>query len=162
GPVLILKTGSTLPRLAAARGDYEDWIAAGLEVGDVEVCRLAEGAALPDPELPRGVVITGSSAMVTERLEWSERAARWLPSVLARGTPRLGSCYGHQLLAHALGGEVGPSPRGREIGTVEVELEAAAKDDPLLSGLGGSLRVNASHRQVVLRLPERARRLAHN
>lgn len=160
-PLVILKTGSTLPRLAAARGDYEDWIASGVGAPNVEVCRLEDGDALPSPEQPRAVVITGSSAMVTERREWSERAAAWLPLVIERGTPVLGICYGHQLLAHALGGEVGPSPNGREIGTIDVELTADANTDPLLGGLG-PLRVNASHRQVVLRLPAGARRLAQN
>lgn len=158
---MIVKTGTTLPRLLP-RGDYEDWIAAGLGASDVRVCRLAEGEALPAPDSVRAVVITGSAAMVTDRLEWSERAARWLPAVLAREIPLLGICYGHQLLAHALGGEVGANPRGREIGTIEVELSDAAASDPLLRGLGPSIVVSASHRQSVLRLPEGARHLGGN
>lgn len=160
-PVVILKTGTTLARLLP-RGDYEDWIAAGLGVPNVEVCRLSEGEALPEAAVPRAVVITGSAAMVTDRLEWSERAVPWLLEVLARETPLLGICYGHQLLAHALGGEVGPNPRGREIGTIEVDLTSAAASDPLLGGLGPRLVVSASHRQSVLRLPDAARHLGGN
>lgn len=160
-PIVILKTGSTLPRLFP-RGDYEDWIREGLGAPDVRVCRLSEGEPLPPAELPGAVVITGSSAMVTDRLEWSERAAAWLPAVLERGTPVLGICYGHQLLAHAFGGEVGVNPRGREIGTIEVDLKPAAAHDPLLGGLGPRLVVSASHRQSVLRLPGGARHLAGN
>ena len=158
---MILKTGTTLPRLLP-RGDYEDWIAAGLGVPEVRVCRLSEGEALPDAAAPRAVVITGSAAMVTDRLEWSERAAAWLLEVLARETPVLGICYGHQLLAHALGGVVGANPRGREIGTIEVDLTAAAASDPLLGGLGPRLVVSASHRQSVLQLPRGARHLGGN
>lgn len=150
-----------LPR-AAARGDYEVRLSERLGVSGVRVCRLADGEALPPPELPRGVVITGSSAFVTDRLEWSERAARWLPLVVAREVPVLGICYGHQLLAHALGGEVGDNPRGREIGTIEVDLTPDAAGDPLLGGLGPRLVVSASHLQSVLRMPEGARRLASN
>ena len=60
--------------------------------------------------------------MVSEREPWSERAAEWLREVAQRGIPLLGICYGHQLLAHALGGRVGANPQGREIGTVEVGL----------------------------------------
>lgn len=161
-PVVIVKTGSTLPRLARERGDYEDWIAEGLGLPNVRVCDSIGGEALPDPPLPRAVVITGSSAMVTERLEWSERAASWLPEVLRRGTPVLGICYGHQLLAHALGGEVGPNPRGREIGTIDVTLTDEGRRDPLLSHRGPELVVSASHRQSVLRLPAGARQLASN
>jgi GMP synthase (glutamine-hydrolysing) len=73
----------------------------------------------------------------------------------------LGICYGHQLLAHALGGEVGPNPRGREIGTVEIDLRAAA-GDPLLGSLGQHCAFNATHVESVLRLPPRALRLASN
>lgn len=158
-PIVILKTGSTLPHLLQARGDYEDWIAEAFARPAIETCRIAEGAALPDPSVPRGVLITGSSAMVTDHLEWSERAARWLPEVLRRETPILGICYGHQLLAHALGGEVDLNPRGREIGSIEVALTDEGARDPLLGALGRTLHVNASHRQSVLRLPERALRL---
>jgi GMP synthase (glutamine-hydrolysing) len=159
--LVILKTGSTLPRLAP-RGDYEDWIAEGMGARDVHVCRVAEGDPLPAPEDVGALVITGSSAMVTDRLPWSEAAAAWLPEVLAREVPVLGICYGHQLLAHALGGEVGLNPRGREIGTIEVELTPEGAADPLLGSRGPTLVVSASHRQSVLALPPGARRLAGN
>jgi GMP synthase (glutamine-hydrolysing) len=161
-PIVVVKTGSTMPALREARGDYEDWIADGMGRGGVKVCDVAAGDTLPDPATIRAVAITGSAAMVTDRLEWSERAARWLPEVIARGTPVLGICYGHQLMAHALGGEVGPSPNGREIGIVEVTLSDEATRDPLLGGLGPTLRVSQSHRQVVLEMPKGARLLASN
>jgi GMP synthase (glutamine-hydrolysing) len=157
--IVVVKTGSTMPHLERARGDYEDWIADGIG-HPVDVCHVVEGDALPDT--PRAVVITGSAAMVTDRAEWSERTARWLPEIIARGTPVLGICYGHQLIAHALGGEVGPSPRGREIGVVDVELNEEGARDPLFSDVGPALRVSSSHRQVVLTLPEGATRLASN
>ncbi|WP_438612278.1 glutamine amidotransferase-related protein, partial [Klebsiella variicola] len=47
-----------------------------------------------------------SPAMVTERLPWSEEAAEWLRQAMAIKLPLFGVCYGHQLLAYALGGEV--------------------------------------------------------
>lgn len=78
------------------------------------------------------------------------------------GSSRVWVCYGHQLLAHALGGEVGNNPRGREFGTVEVSLEEATRDDPLLGGLPPRIRVHAGHTQSVLRLPAGAVRLASN
>jgi GMP synthase (glutamine-hydrolysing) len=132
--VLILKMGGTLPELRAQRGDYEVWIAAGMGLAprDVDVVEVANGASLPDPEAPAGVVVTGSSAMVSHREPWSERTGEWLVRAVERGTPVLGICYGHQLLAHALGGQVGRNPRGREIGTVEVRGLATAPRDPLL------------------------------
>lgn len=161
--VLIVKTGTTLPALRARRGDYEDWIAAGLGVAReaVDVVRPAADEPLPAPDAPLGIVVTGSSAMVSDREPWSERTAAWLADAVRAGTAVLGICYGHQLLAHGLGGEVGRNPAGREMGTICLRLEAAAADDPLLGGLGtGPLAVQATHRESVLALPSGARGLA--
>jgi GMP synthase (glutamine-hydrolysing) len=161
--LIILKTGSTLPTLLARKGDFTDWIAAGLDTGSaaVRVVDAENGDALPAYDDVAGVVITGSHAMVTERQPWSEQVAAWLPGLVERGIPTLGICYGHQLLAHALGGEVGNNPNGREFGTIIVELEAAAADDLLLGGLPPSLPVQVCHTQSALTLPAGARRLAH-
>jgi GMP synthase (glutamine-hydrolysing) len=160
--LIILKTGSTLPPLFARKGDFADWIIAGLEAEPtaVRIVDAQNGGELPAYDDVAGVVITGSHDMVTERLPWSERVAAWLPGLVERGIPTLGICYGHQLLAHALGGEVGDNPHGREFGTVEVELTAEAAHDPLLGGLPARLPVQVCHTQSALRLPEGARRLA--
>ena len=158
---LIIKTGSTMPELAARQGDFEDWIIGGMGLSpdDALVVDVQNGAPLPDPAEVAGVVITGSHDMVTEGHEWSERLAGWLKSAAAQGVPMLGICYGHQLLARALGGEVADNPNGQEEGTVDVRLEGAT-DDPLLGGLPETLRLNVSHHQSVVRLPAGARRLA--
>ncbi|MGH0028160.1 MAG: glutamine amidotransferase [Myxococcota bacterium] len=159
---LIVKTGETLPEIQPVRGDFEDWIAAGmgLERSEVGVVRVHRGEALPDPALADCIVVTGSSSMVTDREDWSERTAAWLRRVVEADTPLLGICYGHQLLAHALGGQVADNPNGREVGTVEIELEEAARTDPLLSAVAPGERLHATHVQSVLRLPDGARNLA--
>jgi GMP synthase (glutamine-hydrolysing) len=72
----------------------------------------------------------------------------------------LGICYGHQLLAYAMGGEVGPNPNGREFGTVEITLQAPARADSLLADMPERFFGNTSHTQSVLRLPEGATCLA--
>ncbi len=79
---------------------------------------MEHGDALPRREGFAGVIVTGSAAMVTDRHDWSERSADWLRDAAHGGLPLLGICYGHQLIAHALGGEVGDNPAGREMGTV--------------------------------------------
>lgn len=162
--VLVLKTGTTLPELRPRRGDYEHWIAAGmgLDLAQVDVAPVYEGAELPAPDAPLGVVVTGSSAMVSHRESWSERAAEWLMQAVAAGTPVLGICYGHQLLAHALGGRVAPNPRGREIGSVVIEALAASEGDPLLGPLPKRSWMQATHVEFVLDLPPGAVRLAEN
>jgi len=160
--LLIAKAGSTLASLRARRGDYEDWILSGLGLPRerAAVVRVFADEDLPARDALAGVVVTGSSAMVSAREPWSERSALWLREVVAAGTPVLGICYGHQLLAHALGGRVGPNPRGREIGTIELWLEPAARADPLLGALPGRCRVQATHVESVLELPPGARALA--
>ena len=153
--VLIIKTGSTLPDLKRSQGDFEDWTLSGMGLaqGAAQVADVTAGDPLPHYGSVRAVVITGSHSMVTDRLEWSERAADWLRGAASRRIPTLGICYGHQLLAHALGGEVGENPRGLEYGTFEVSLLDAARGDPLLGGLGSPLQVQLCHVQSVLRLP---------
>jgi GMP synthase (glutamine-hydrolysing) len=160
--LLVVKCGSTLPALRARRGDYEDWIVAGMGLASERARVLAppQGAELPDPAGLAAVVLTGSSAMVSAREAWSERTAAWLREVVAVGTPLLGICYGHQLLAHALGGRVGANPRGREIGTVEIEVRPEARHDALFSELPERLAMQATHVESVLELPPEARLLA--
>ena len=162
--LVILKTGGTLPELAAARGDFEDWTAAGLGAapGEVRVIDAQGGDPLPDYADLAGVVITGSHDMVTDRHPWSERLAAWLPGLIERGIPTLGICYGHQLLAHALGGAVADNPAGREFGTIPLDLAPAAASDPLLGVLAArpAPEVQVCHTQSVVRLPDGARRLA--
>jgi GMP synthase (glutamine-hydrolysing) len=162
--LLIVKTGDTLPALREQRGDYEAWISArmGLARSDVEVVAVAHGEPLPAPGSRAGVVVTGSSAMVSDREPWSELTAEWLARAVAVGTPVLGICYGHQLLAHALGGAVGRNPRGREIGTVEVRSLAPAQQDPLFGVWGAAGPAHVTHLESVLALPGDATRLAES
>jgi len=162
--IVILKTGSTFEDVAEERGDYEHWIAEGLGVADevVTTVDVQRGEKLPEPRAIEALVVTGSAAMVTEREAWSVAAGALLSVVVERGAPVLAICYGHQLLAEALGGEVGYNPRGRQIGTVHVTLSDAGRSDPLLGPLGTRSRFQATHKQSVLRLPPGAVHLAQS
>lgn len=160
-PFLIVETGRPVPSMRRHRG-FPHWIrvAAGLRPEQAVVIDVAGGQALPTRAGFAGVIVTGSGAMVTDRHDWSERSAAWLRAAAEAGMPLFGICYGHQLLAHALGGEVGDNPRGREMGTVALELSAAAGSDPLFTGLPPRFRVQATHLQTVLRPPAHSRVLA--
>lgn len=162
-PFLILETGVPLPGLRR-HGGFPHWIrvAAGLHARETRVCRVAEGEALPRAEDYAGVLITGSGAMVSERLDWSERSADWLRAAAEAGRSLFGICYGHQLIAHALGGTVDYNPRGREIGTVPVRLKPEAAADPLFAGLPDQIDAQATHLQSVLAPPPGATVLAQS
>ncbi|ABM62126.1 glutamine amidotransferase [Halorhodospira halophila] len=160
--VWVIKTGRTLPPLRW-QGDFEDWIGAGLGGTPWRTVDATDGpASLPDPLRSAGIIVTGSPAMVSHREPWSEAAAEWLSRAAHADIPILGICYGHQLLAHALGGRAGPNPRGREIGTVSVQRLAPAGDDPLFAHLPERFPAHVTHEESVLELPEGAVTLAAN
>lgn len=162
-PFLILQTGT--PTASMRRhGSFAHWIrvAAGLEPDEAVVVHVEAGEPLPTREGFAGTLITGSAAMVTERLDWSERSAQWLNEAAHAGMPLLGICYGHQLLAHALGGEVGYNPQGREMGTVCLEKQEGAHGDPLFGTLPARFPAHATHLQSVLTPPPGAAVLAAN
>ena len=163
-PILILKMGETLPHLYQRRNDFEDWIMASLPKTGIGFRVVAPSKEnLPsDPTDFAGVIITGSHSMVTDGEDWSERTAAWIPRVIDSGIPLLGICYGHQLLAHAMGGHVGSCPDGVELGTVPVTLTDNAGLDPLFKGLPEKIMAHASHTQTVLKLPSEAVLLASN
>jgi GMP synthase (glutamine-hydrolysing) len=163
-PLLIVKVGSTHPHIAQALGDFEHWIVEGLgtPAQPISVVDPREGHALPAIAEVAGAIVTGSHSMVTDQEPWSEQTAAWLRTMVAADVPVLGICYGHQLLAHALGGEVAYHPGGIELGTVPIHLTPAAKEDPLFGGLPSPFGGQAAHRQSVRCLPQGAVHLAGN
>lgn len=163
-PILIIKTGSTLPLLKKNKGDFEDWMikGSGLPPASFRVVDVENGGTLPHPSDINGIMITGSHSMVTERLAWSEKTAQWLAEAVIKGIPTLGICYGHQLLAYALGGQVDFNPNGREYGLVEIHLTPAATSDPLLKILPPDPFMFVSHSQTVISLPPGVIHLANS
>lgn len=159
---LIIKTGEPGRPVRDTLGRFEDWIAreSGTDAGAWQVVDVAAGEALPAVATVAGAVITGSLAMVSDRADWSERTAGWLREAHAANVPLLGICFGHQLLAHALGGEVGFRAAGPEAGTVEVTRLSVVTDDPLFAALPSRFAANVFHWQSVLRLPAQAEVLA--
>lgn len=162
--ILILKTGCTIDAIARERGDFEDWIAAGMALSGTGVLTVPvfKDMPLPAPDGFAGIVVTGSPAMVTQREPWITTSEQFLRDALAANVPVLGICFGHQLLAQALGGDVGWNPGGREIGTVDVRRDEAAADDPLFTGLAADFPAHVTHMQSVIRVPEEATVLAGN
>jgi GMP synthase (glutamine-hydrolysing) len=159
--LLILQAGSTAPGVRARLGDYPAWFARRL-APHVEL-RVVRPYAEPLPPAARfhGVLVTGSPWSVTAPEPWMDDTAAWLLDA-ARVRPVLGVCFGHQLIARALGGRVERNPRGREAGTGEVSLTPAGSADPLFSGAPPTFLVQQTHEDHVPELPPGATLLAGN
>lgn len=162
--IVVIKTGSTFAGIKERLGDFEDWIIKGLRVDtdDIMVIDAPFCENLPDRNKCRAVVIAGSHDMVTDNPDWSVRIEKWVLQIMEKQIPVLGICYGHQLLAQALGGTVDFHEKGLEIGTADIELTAAAGDDLLFAGLPEIFKGHVFHSQTVVRLPEQALLLAKN
>ena len=91
-----------------AGGDNDVLFADTMQIAREDVIEVRvqdDDCRFPHPDEIAGVVVTGSAAMVTDRHPWSERTARWIADNDGK-TPILGVCFGHQCVAHGLGGEV--------------------------------------------------------
>jgi GMP synthase (glutamine-hydrolysing) len=159
--IVIIKTGVPVPRVKETRGEFSDLIAQAIGPawqGGYGVADVLSGD-LPEPRSAAAFVITGSSANVPTREPWMLRAEAWLREVVAAGTPTFGICFGHQILAQALGGEVQKNPRGREMGSVHIDRVG---HDPLFEGLPDRFVANVTHVDTVARLPPGAVALARS
>jgi GMP synthase (glutamine-hydrolysing) len=158
--LLIVQTGTT-----QLHGDYPAWFERALGFA-MPVVRAHEGEKLGpafDRLRPQGIVVTGSALSVIDEAPWMLELGDDLLRLGARGTNVLGVCFGHQLLGRAAGGAVVVNPRGREIGTVRVQLTAAGRRDPLFAWAGAdSIEVQATHCDAVDPLPTGAVVLASN
>jgi GMP synthase (glutamine-hydrolysing) len=158
--VLVVRTGSAPPSLLAAHGDFTDWFAALLAPGAGAEVVDGEGP-LPEARAYGGLLVTGSLASLTRPEPWMDRLGAWLLAA-AEELPVLGVCFGHQLLASALGARVERNAEGPEAGTVEIVLTAAGRADPLFTGSPTSLLVQQSHEDHVPVPPAGAIVLAGN
>jgi GMP synthase (glutamine-hydrolysing) len=94
----------------------------------------------------RGIIISGGPSSVYDAGSPTVDAG-----IFAHGQAVLGICYGQQLMAHLLGGQVRKGEKG-EYGLATLELDETT--DPLFAGLGGRQQIWMSHRDVVGVLPE--------
>jgi GMP synthase-like glutamine amidotransferase len=139
----------------------EYWREAGIDWDTVE---LDAGEPIPDLAPYDALVVMGGPMDVWQETEhpWlvPEKAAiRRFVGELQR--PYLGICLGHQLLASALGGEVGLG-QTPEVGLGTVELTPAGLADPLFAGFANPVETFQWHGAEVQTLPPGAEVLARN
>jgi GMP synthase-like glutamine amidotransferase len=127
-----------------------------------QTVRLDLGERIPDLGAFDALWVMGGPQDV-----WEEAEHPWLidekaairKAVLGRAMPFLGICLGHQLLADALDGDVGPAAEP-EIGVFEVTLNDGAAGHALFAGLPPRSPFLQWHRAEVRRPPDGAQVLA--
>ncbi len=98
----------------------------------------------------------------TETYPWTEPLHRLIRHAVDRRLPTLGSCWGHQVIARALGGDVVHDPDRSELGCGWVELSDAGTQDPLFCRFPNRFRANMGHHDRVVALPPGTTELAQN
>ncbi len=141
---------------AAPHRDVVRWYARWFEdLPEIQLsCVSAEGEVLPAVRAGvDGVILSGSP-----RDAWADdpinvKLCEAITTCRDEGIPFLGVCYGHQLLARALGGLVARHPQGLELGNTEVELTRAGRLSDLFAGFPDRFDVLSSHSDAVLEMP---------
>lgn len=139
----ILQTGTSPDGMVAEFGSYGDLfkrLLAGrgfdFDVYDVEHMDFP-----PGPEAADGWLITGSRHGAYEDHPFIKPLEALIRCIRASGRPLVGICFGHQIVAQALGGKVEPFEGGWSVGPVEYDFD------------GEPIRLNAWHRDQVTRPP---------
>lgn len=141
-------------------GRFLDWFAEdGIQPTSL---RLFEGASVPSLAGYDFMFVLGGAQNT-----WQEDEHGWLAVEKAmirewvwdRAKPYFGVCLGHQLLATALGGEVGPAAQ-REIGVFDVNLTPDGKSHGNFVGLPSAMKVMQWHEAEVQRAPQGSQVLA--
>ena len=89
-----------------------------------------------------GWLITGSKYGAYEDHDWIPPLEDFIREIYASGRPLVGICFGHQVMAQALGGKVEKFSGGWSVGGTDYRLAS-----------GGTMRLNAWHQDQVTTAP---------
>ncbi len=156
----ILKTDAVRPEWVAQFGEYPDMFqrlflavdpSLSFTTWDVECGELPD-----DVDCVDGYVITGSKSSVYDDKAWIREAETFIRTLYAQRRKVVGICFGHQLIARALGGIVDKSANGWGVGIQEYQLLFTPEQGK------EHLRLVASHQDQVMTLPPGAQVTARN
>ena len=114
---------------------------------------VSDGAPFPDPGALEGIVITGSAAGVYDDYAWLDPLRAFIRDAYGRRTPMLGVCFGHQIMADALGGDVRKSEKGWGLGRHNYDVRARPD---FMRSAPAALAVACSHQDQVIIPPDEA------
>lgn len=116
----ILKTDAVRPQWVSEFGEYPDMFIALLGQADpdleYDVYDVERGQYPADIDEVDAYLITGSKAGVYEDKPWIVALMAYIRQLHQRRKKLVGICFGHQLVAHALGGKTQKSPKGWGVG----------------------------------------------
>lgn len=157
----ILETGRLPEELAARYGDYPGMFERLLGSVDPEldftVYRVTGEQFPASAGECDAWLITGSRHGVYDPLPWIKPLKRFLAQAYEQGVPTVGICFGHQVLAEALGGRAEKSDKGWGLGVHRYPLRRRGGG---LEGVDDALALNAFHQDQVTELPADAEVLA--
>lgn len=158
----ILNVGSTYDELKFKFGDFDQWakdkIPVNIETKTVHV-KMDD---FPKVDECLGVIVMGSHEMVSDEKGWMKETCNFLKKCINQKVPILGICFGHQLLAYALGAKIDYNKNGLEMGVVKINLTKKGEKDRLFLGLDKVFDGFSSHFQSVVDFPKDLEVLAFN
>jgi GMP synthase-like glutamine amidotransferase len=161
--ITIIETGRAPDALREEFPRYPDMFRSLLHPADAGLSFAAaavlDGEALPDPAACEAVLITGSPFGVYDSTPWMDPLRDFIRATAALRTPMVGVCFGHQIIADALGGEVRKSEKGWGVGRHTYEVLATRDWMP---GAGQTLSLAVSHQDQVITPPKGATTLARS
>lgn len=153
----ILQAGENPDALQPEFGLFPSFIAETFKTAGVaftyETLRVFEGQLPSDPDGIEAVLVSGSAAGVYDDLPWIAPLRGFIQQAYEARTPMLGICFGHQIMADALGGEVRKSEKGWGLGRHAYDLTS---DSPLSAHVAGRIGVVAAHQDQVITPPKQA------
>ncbi len=149
----ILQTGHAPDALRPETGDYADMFQSLMSGRgfSFETYNVVDGQFPASIESADGWIITGSRHGAYEKLDWIPPLEDLIRGIYAAGKPLVGVCFGHQIVAQALGGKVEKFSGGWSAGALEYRLD----------GLDTPVRLLAWHQDQVVELPDSARVLGN-
>jgi len=148
----ILQTGQSPEPLREGFGDYPDMFVQMLagQGFDFVIYRALQGDIPASPTDCDGWLITGSRFGVYEDHPWIPPLEQFIRAVYQARVPMVGVCFGHQIIAQAMGGRVEKFAQGWAVGPTDYDFG------------GETLTLNAWHQDQVVQKPTMARVLARN